>query len=121
VADLVVDLDGLDAFAGQLTRITDGMDATRRLIDAARSELGSVDVAAALDRFEDRWHDGREKIDANGKTLATMVTESTKAYREADAELTTSLHDSIHSGGAFTPSHLTPSSSTPSSSTSGPR
>ena len=93
MADLVVDLDGLDAFAAQLNRITDGMNATRRLIDAARSELGSSDVANALDHFEDRWEDGREKIDANGKTLATMVTESTKAYRKADTELTTSLNE----------------------------
>jgi hypothetical protein len=99
MADLVVDLDGLDAFAAQLNRITDTMDATRRLIDAARSDLGSSDVAHALDRFEDRWDDGRQKIEDNGKTLATMVTESTKAYRKADSELTSSLNESM-SGSA---------------------
>ncbi len=96
--DLQVDLAGLESFSGSLKHVTQGMNATRRLIDAARPDLGSADVANALDDFESRWDDGREKIDKNGKTLSTMVDESVKAYRKSDDELTKTLHDSMQGG-----------------------
>lgn len=95
MADLEVDLEGLDALAAQLHRIRAQLDAGRRTLDATRSDLGSHDVAAALDHFEDHWEDGRESIDENGKTLATMVTESVKAYRDADRELARGLTESM--------------------------
>lgn len=96
--DLVVDLEGLAGLASQLRRIQKGMETTRRQIDAARSDLGSGEVAAALENFESRWDDGRQKIDQNGQTLATMVDESVKAYRKSDTELASSLKASMHGG-----------------------
>lgn len=96
--DLSVDLEGLGALASQLRRIQRGMQDTRGMIDGARADLGSDDVASALDHFESRWKDGRKKIDENGSTLATMVDESVKAYRQTDSQLAQGLRSSASGG-----------------------
>ena len=81
---LVVDVDGLGELAERLesirARLTDGPRAGR----VAREEVGSSQVCAALEAFEEHWDDGRNKID-NAKSLARMLRESAKAYRNRRA------------------------------------
>ena len=89
--DLSVDLDGLDAFARRLERICDALAGAERALRGADDALGDETVVDALHRFEDRWRDGREKIEDNATTLATMVTQSVATYRQADDDLAGSL------------------------------
>lgn len=91
MADLEVDLDGLDAFGRRLERICDALDGAERVLRGHDAAIGDGTVVDALHRFEDRWRDGREKIQDNATTLATMVTESVATYRRADADLASSL------------------------------
>jgi hypothetical protein len=90
---LVVDIDGLRDLGSTLTRITDGLDATRRTIDGVRSDLGSGDVWDALDDFENNWDDGRGQIDKNMKAMREVLEDSVKAYEDADAELERQLRE----------------------------
>lgn len=89
--DLQVDLDGLSAFAARLDRIRSALENARDTLRGHDDALGDERVIDELARFEDRWRDGREKIVANAETLATMVTESVRTYREADTELAGAL------------------------------
>lgn len=91
MADLEVDLHGLDAFARRLDRICDALESAKDVLRGYDDALGDRDVVGAVDRFEDRWRDGREKIEDNAATLSTMVKESVKAYRQADDDLRDSL------------------------------
>lgn len=98
MGDLEVDLAGLDALAGVLRRINAGLDRARGDLRGHSSVLGDEDVTDALERFEDRWRDGREEIQENGETLATMLAESALAYRDTDRKLGSSLSVSTTSG-----------------------
>ena len=89
--DLSVDLDGLDGFARRLSRICDALADAEGVLRGHDDALGDGTVVSALHRFEDRWRDGREKIEGNAETLATMVTESVATYRQADGDLARSL------------------------------
>lgn len=90
---LVVDIDGLTDLSSSLTRITDGLDATRRTIDGVRADLGSGDLWDALDDFESNWDDGRGQIDKNLKAMKEVIDDSVKAYADADAELERQLRE----------------------------
>ncbi len=92
---LEVDLEGLESLAGGLERIRGTLRATREVVDTARGDLGSSDVAGALENFERHWRDGRERIDASAEALGSMLRESVAAYRATDAELTRSLEASM--------------------------
>lgn len=85
--DLSVDLDGLSAFAGRLDRIGRALDGAEQVLRGADDDLGDGRVVEALHRFEDRWRDGRQKVQENAETLSTMVTESVAAYRGVDRDL----------------------------------
>lgn len=89
--DLQVDLDGLTSFARRLERICEALDDAEALLRGDDDALGDGTVVSALHRFEDRWRDGRDKIEKNAKTLGTMVTGSVEAYRRADEDLARSL------------------------------
>jgi hypothetical protein len=90
---LVVDIDGLRDLGSTLTRITDGLDATRRTIDGVRFDLGSGDLWDALDDFENNWDDGRGQIDKNMKAMREVLEDFVKAYEDADAELERQLRE----------------------------
>lgn len=92
--DLSVDLDGLSDFAGRLDRIRESLESAKDSLRGNDDALGDGTVVEALERFEDRWRDGREKIEDNAKTLSTMVTESVATYRQADDDLAASLSTS---------------------------
>jgi hypothetical protein len=91
VADLQVDLDGLAALAGTLGRIGERLEGARSELRGAGPELGDEQVVAALERFEQRWRDGRKDIRENGEALATMLTESVRTYRQVDSDLAAGL------------------------------
>ena len=102
---LEVDLGGLEALSGRLDSIRSRLHSTRSSVDAVRGDLGSGDVASALDRFEEHWRDGRERLDTGAATLTAMLRESVRAYRDADGQLgdrieaATSQGETVHVPG----------------------
>lgn len=96
---LVVDLDGLEAFAGNLDSIRSRMNGTRSLVDGYAGDLGSAEVEGALDDFESNWSDGRKKIDENAGRLATMAREAAKGLRQADDDLAQGIEDAAVRSG----------------------
>lgn len=99
MADLQVDLDGLSALAGTLGSIGDRLDGARSELSGAHDDLGDLQVVDALDRFEDRWRDGRREIRENGEALATMLTESVRTYRQVDADLASGIACAVTTTG----------------------
>ena len=73
--------------AQALFRVRDGLDDTRRVVDALESVLGSKDVADALDDFEDHWDDGRGRIKENIEGTVDAISQSVDAYRGTDEDL----------------------------------
>lgn len=96
--DLSVDLDGLRTLSTTLAGVRSDLDATRRVIEAARDEVGSDVVYDALDSFESKWDDGRGQIDKNMQAMQEILDESVRAYEQADAELADGLRASTSGG-----------------------
>lgn len=96
--DLSVDLDGLRTLSTTLAGVRSDLDATRRVIEAARDEVGSDVVYDALDSFESRWDDGRGQIDKNLQAMQEILDESVRAYEQTDAELADGLRASTSGG-----------------------
>jgi hypothetical protein len=95
VADnLKVDLGGLEDFASQLKSIKDRMNGTRSMFDSYRGELGSGEVADALDSFESNWEDGRKQIDGHLEGLSKMAEQAVREIRKSDQELANELEKS---------------------------
>lgn len=92
--NLKVDLEGLEAFASQLTSIKERMNGTRSLFESYRGDLGSGEVAEALDGFESNWKDGRKQIDGHLESLAKMAETAVREIRKADQDLATELEKS---------------------------
>jgi hypothetical protein len=99
VPDLAVELDGLRTLSGTLAGVRSSLDATRRVIEASRDDLGSDVVYDALDSFESHWDDGRGQIDKNMQAMKEVLDESVRAYEQADQELADGLRDQMTSGG----------------------
>ena len=95
---LEVDLAGLEVLAGRLDTIRSTLASTRSTVEAVRGDLGSPDVAGALDRFEEHWRDGRERLDEGAGTLTAMLRGSVDAYRQADGELGARLEQATTAG-----------------------
>lgn len=96
--DLSVDLDGLRTLSATLAGVRSELDATRRVIEAARDEVGSDVVYDALDSFESKWDDGRGQIDKNMQAMQEILDESVRAYEQTDEELADSLRASTSGG-----------------------
>lgn len=96
--DLSVDLDGLRTLSTTLAGVRSELDATRRVIEAARDEVGSDVVYDALDSFESKWDDGRGQIDKNMQAMQEILDESVRAYEQTDAELADGLRASTSGG-----------------------
>lgn len=96
--DLSVDLDGLRTLSTTLAGVRSDLDATRRVIDAARDEVGSDVVYDALDSFESKWDDGRGQIDKNMQAMQEILDESVRAYEQTDEELADGLRASTSGG-----------------------
>lgn len=91
MVDLRVDLDGLSQLGSTLSSITSGLDATRRLVDGVRSELGSGDLWDALDDFENHWDDGRRQIEKNMTAMTGILDDVVRTYSASDEDLATDL------------------------------
>lgn len=91
MADLEVDLDGLDAFAGNLRSIRERLQDAKTDLRGHDDALGHEHVIDKLNRFEDRWRDGREKIESNCDVLGSMVSQSVATFRQTDTDLANSL------------------------------
>lgn len=96
--DLSVDLDGLRTLSTTLAGVRSELDATRRVIEAARDEVGSDVVYDALDSFESKWDDGRGQIDKNMQAMQEILDESVRAYEQTDEELADGLRASTSGG-----------------------
>lgn len=96
--DLSVDLDGLRTLSTTLAGVRSDLDATRRVIEAARDEVGSDVVYDALDSFESKWDDGRGQIDKNMQAMQEILDESVRAYEQTDEELAAGLRASTSGG-----------------------
>ena len=91
MADLVVDVDGLDALVGTVKRIKDGLNGTSGLVHDTAGAMGSGEVAGAMNHFQDHWHDGRKHIDKNADTMISMLSSAVSAYRKTDGQLADGL------------------------------
>ena len=91
MADLEVDLQGLTRLASALDRISEGLEAAKGELRGFADSLGDEQVVDGIERFEDRWRDGRKDIRANADALSEMLTESVAAYRQVDRDLGSSL------------------------------
>lgn len=91
--DLEVDVEGLERLVSSLAAIKDGLDHTRRVVDGTAADMGSADVARALDRFEDHWDDGRGRVSANIEGIVGGLQEAARAYRQADDDLASGLRE----------------------------
>lgn len=89
--DLVVDVEGLASLSGALRSSVAGLDATRRLVDAAAAAVGSPDVLEALEGFERHWSDGCGRIRKNVEACSDALDEAARAYRHTDEQLTQGL------------------------------
>jgi hypothetical protein len=91
MADLTVDVDGLEALVATITRVQDGLNNTPDVVSSSADAMGSGDVAGAMDHFQDHWHDGRKHISNNAETMTSMLGDSAKAYRTTDNDLARSV------------------------------
>lgn len=74
MGDLEVDLLGLSRLASALDRIGEGLEAARGESRGFVDSLGDEQVVDGVERFEDRWRDGRKEVRANAQALSTMLT-----------------------------------------------
>ena len=97
---LVVDMEGLIDLSASLARLTENLDATRRLIDGVREDLGSGDLWEALDDFENNWDDGRGQINKNMVAMGEVVVEAVDAYDQVDEDLRRQLEEQFTTQGS---------------------
>ncbi len=91
MGDLEVDLLGLSRLASALHRIADGLEVARGELRGFADSLGDEQVADGVERFEDRWRDGRKDLQEDAQTLSMMLTESVRAYHQVDQDLAASM------------------------------
>jgi hypothetical protein len=91
VADLVVDVDALDRFGGQLESIRSRMNAARDWTHQYDGQMGAAEVEDALHSFAGGWKDGRKEIDDSLKALSDMLKNSAQTFRQTDQDLTKPL------------------------------
>jgi hypothetical protein len=91
MADLQVDVDGLERLVTSMADVRRGLDDTRAVVAAGADALGSDELLDALEHFERHWQDGRDRVKANVEAISDAISESATAYRQADDDLAASL------------------------------
>jgi hypothetical protein len=89
--DLSVDVAGLRSLAQTIRSVGSTLDATRSVVDAGRDAVGDDRVHDALDDFENRWDDGRSRIDTNIEAMGELLDESAAAYEATETDLADQL------------------------------
>lgn len=92
--DLVVDVDALDTFSGQLESIRTRMNAARDWTHQYDGQMGASQVEDALHSFSSGWKDGRSEIDGSLSALSQMLSNSAENFRKADQGLAQPLEQS---------------------------
>lgn len=91
--DIVVDLDGLDRLRERLVALIGALDTLpkpdRDGTDA--HVMGHADVAAAVERFRDRWGQGAGRIERNLGACLTYLDNALAYYRGVEAALQAQL------------------------------
>jgi hypothetical protein len=87
MADLVVDVDALQAFGDQLDGIRTRMNAARQWTHQYDGQMGASEVENALHDFAGGWKDGRKEIDVSLKALTDMLHTSAQHFRDVDKAL----------------------------------
>ncbi|MFE0102800.1 hypothetical protein [Streptomyces sp. NPDC059009] len=85
---LKVDGDELEKFMEKLKNSRDSLKGLRKaLSDASTNGLGTDDLDAACEAFQDDWKYGTEQIGEQTEDLAKIIGKSKDSYREVDASL----------------------------------
>ncbi len=87
MADLVVDVDALESFGGQLDSIRTRMNAARDWTHQYDGQMGAAEVEHALHDFASGWKDGRKEIDDSLSALSQMLHTSAQHFRDTDKAL----------------------------------
>ncbi|MFI1014963.1 hypothetical protein [Streptomyces sp. NPDC020965] len=83
--DLRVDMDGLDRFAHALDRSLTSLAEARRALDHIRSDqLGSAELDAACDAFQQHWAHGADRLRDRIGALNDGVRLSHRAHAQLD-------------------------------------
>ena len=88
---IAVDTTGLRETAAALGRLKEAFDDAGSIADGARADLGSPDVADAVNDFADNWKIRRGKLTKSLDSLRQMANDSAETFETADEELATEL------------------------------
>ncbi|MFD5567098.1 hypothetical protein [Streptomyces cadmiisoli] len=101
VADrLAVDGDELARFMRMLNKSTNSLDGVRKaLSDATVTGLGTDDLDAACEDFQEDWKYGSEEIGKQTEDLAEIIGKSKDSYHEVDVALERAARQSRESRG----------------------
>ena len=87
MADLVVDIQALESFGGQLESIRSRLDASRDWTHQYDGDMGASQVEHALHDFSSGWKDGRKEIDESLKALSEMLINAAQTWQQTDADM----------------------------------
>ncbi|MFG2332979.1 hypothetical protein ACGFMM_25615 [Streptomyces sp. NPDC048604] len=94
--DLRVDTDQLGRFSRALNESLTALAAARRALEQARADqLGTPDLDAACDRFQERWKHGADLLGAR----ITAVHDGVALSREGYTQLNRALADAFRTVG----------------------
>jgi hypothetical protein len=92
MADLQYSLQLLTGLGRELTGLAGAMNGTTgNRWD--REQVGSPQVADALDRFAENWDDKRELLTRSLEEVGEMATSSAETFREVDDELAAKVQE----------------------------
>jgi uncharacterized protein YyaL (SSP411 family) len=86
--DLVVDTDTLRDVGRELQSLISALDGTACLAAADPAAMGGADVAGAVDRFAQRWTQGRSDTVAKLRDCLAHVENAIDAYEATEGCLT---------------------------------
>ena len=98
MADLEVDLDLLESTAGHLGMLVHEFDRAAAIVDDADDAIGNNALRDEMHSFVDEWKHRRGKLVDSIVAVQKMVTESHRAYVEADNQLARDIQIATEEG-----------------------
>jgi len=86
-ADLNLDLDGLDRFAGALENLTAQWDGADNRIGDVGWLAGDIDLGDALDDFTRSWANAATIMNTYSAQLSIMARAAASQFRQVDSDL----------------------------------